>query len=203
MQKGRNVKAQTSVKIVSGWTSLLSFVMNGWFNSNKAATRSRPRQSTEQEQQDNPCPRPPTRRGCLHLILALRILLNAWSAGIPMVNGFVRFSRNLLLSTGTKKWRRINCASYFFHGGHAVKDCKMNECGIDGCKRRHNRLLHRPEDNKIPDTASTETVETHASVSLNTFGNFHVYVVEFSEKGKRLKVLALVDSGSSLPWIDK
>ena len=31
-----------------------------------------------------------------------------------------------------------------FRGGHAVKDCKMKECGIDGCKRRHNRLLHRP-----------------------------------------------------------
>ena len=26
-----------------------------------------------------------------------------------------------------------------FRGGHAVKDCKMKECGIDGCKIRHNR----------------------------------------------------------------
>ena len=29
-----------------------------------------------------------------------------------------------------------------FRGGHAVKDCKMKECGIDGCKRQHNRVLH-------------------------------------------------------------
>ena len=79
----------------------------------------------------------------------------------------------------------------------------MKECGIDGCKRQHNRLLHRPEETKSSNTLSTEIVETHASVSLNTFGILPVYKVELSNNGKRAKVLALVDSGSSLPWIDK
>ena len=51
-----------------------------------------------------------------------------------------------------------------FQGGTAEKDCKMKKCGIDGCKKRHNRLLHRPEENKVPNTTSTETVETHASI---------------------------------------
>ena len=88
-------------------------------------------------------------------------------------------------------------------GGHAVKDCKKKESGIDGCKRRHNRLLHRSEGNKIPDTTSTETVETHASVSLNTFGILPVYELEHSNKSKRVTVLALVGSGYSLSCIDK
>ena len=26
--------------------------------------------------------------------------------------------------------------------GHAVKDCKVNACGINGCIKKHNRLLH-------------------------------------------------------------
>ena len=90
-----------------------------------------------------------------------------------------------------------------FRGGHAVKDCKMKESGIDGCKRRHNRLLHRSEGNEIPDTTSTETVETHANVSLNTFGILPVYEVEHSNNSKRVTVLALVGSGYSLSCIDK
>ena len=85
-----------------------------------------------------------------------------------------------------------------FRGGHAVKDCKMKDCGIDGCKRRHNRLLHQPEDLKSFNTTSTEILETHASVSANTFGILPVYKVELSNNGNRVKLLALVDSGSSL-----
>ena len=102
-----------------------------------------------------------------------------------------------------KKVKESKLCFLCFRGGHAVKDCKMKECGIDGCKRRHNTLLHRPEENKIPNTTSTEAVETHASVSLNTFGILPVHQVELSNNGKRVKVLALVDSGSSLSWIGK
>ena len=90
-----------------------------------------------------------------------------------------------------------------FRGGHAVKDCKMKECGIGVCKRRHNRLLHRPEETKNFNTTSMEIVETQASVSLNTFGILPVYKVELSNNGNKVKLLALVDSGSSLSWIDK
>ena len=97
-----------------------------------------------------------------------------------------------------KKVKENKLCFLCFRGGHAVKDCKMKECGIDGCKRHHNRLLHRPEEPKISNTTSTEIVETHASVSLNTFGILPVYKVELSNNGNRVKLLALVDSGSSL-----
>ena len=90
-----------------------------------------------------------------------------------------------------------------FRGGHAVKDCKKKECGIDGCERHHNRLLHQPEETKSSNTTSTETVETHASVSLNTLGILPVYEVNLSKNGKKVKLLALVDSGCSLSWIHK
>ena len=99
-----------------------------------------------------------------------------------------------------KRVKEIKLCFLCFRGGHAVKVCKMKECGIDGCKRRHNRLLHRTEENKIPNATSTET---QANVSLNTVGILPVYEVELSNNVKRAKVLALVDSGSSLSWIDK
>ena len=102
-----------------------------------------------------------------------------------------------------KKVKENKLCFLCFRGGHAVKDCKIKECGIDGCKRRHNRLLHRPEETNNSNTTSTEIVETHASVSLNTFGILPVYKVELSNNGNRVKLLALVDSGSSLSWIDK
>ena len=97
-----------------------------------------------------------------------------------------------------KKVKENKLCFLCFRGGHAVKYCKMKECGIDGCKRRHNKLLNQPEETKNCNTTSTEIVETHASVSLNIFGILPVYKVELSNNGNRAKLLALVDSGSSL-----
>ena len=87
--------------------------------------------------------------------------------------------------------------------GHSLKECKMKECGIDGCEKRHNRLLHRSELSSKPITKATETVETHASVGLNNIGILPVNEVELSNNDYRLKVLALIDSGSSLSRINK
>ena len=86
--------------------------------------------------------------------------------------------------------------------GHPVKDCKMKECVIDGCQKRHNRLLHRSESFKKPATKATETVETHASGDMNTFGILPVNEIELSDNGYRLKVLASIGNGTSLSWID-
>ena len=54
--------------------------------------------------------------------------------------------------------------------GHPVKYCKMKDCGIDGCRKRHNRLLHRSELSSKQATKATETVEANASAGLNNFG---------------------------------
>ena len=85
------------------------------------------------------------------------------------------------------RYKRVKESKLCFlclRAGHAVKDCKMKECGIDGCKKRHNRMLHQPEETKSSNTTSTETVETHASVSLNTFGILRMYEMNLSNNGK-------------------
>ena len=94
-----------------------------------------------------------------------------------------------------KKGKENKLCFLCFRGGHAVNDRKMKECGIDGCKRRHNKFLHRPKESKNSKETSTEIVETHASVSLNTFGILHVYKVELSNNGNSVKLVDLVCHG--------
>ena len=86
---------------------------------------------------------------------------------------------------------------------HPVNDCKMKDCGIDGCQKRHILLLDRSDSSSKPIIEATETVETHASAGLNNVGILPVNEVELSNNGYRLKVLALIDSRCSLLWIDQ
>ena len=104
------------------------------------------------------------------------------------------------------RYKKVKDAKLCFlclRSGHPVKECKRKSCGIDGCQKRHNRLLHRSESSSKLTTKATEKVETHASVGLNIFGFPPVNDVELSNHGYPLKVLALIDSGSSLSWIDQ
>ena len=43
--------------------------------------------------------------------------------------------------------------------GHAIKDCKVNACGINGCIKKHNRLIHSEsqmdEDNQAVNLSAT------------------------------------------------
>ena len=88
-----------------------------------------------------------------------------------------------------KKVKKVKLCFLCFRGAHAVKDCKMRECRNDGCKKHHNTLLlHPPENTKGLLTKSAQTVETHAIVCLQSFGNLPVYEVENSNNGKTMKV---------------
>ena len=56
-------------------------------------------------------------------------------------------------------------------------------------KKRDSWLLHRSDSSSKPNTKGTETVETHASVSLTNFAIPLVNEVELSNNSYRLKVL--------------
>ena len=109
------------------------------------------------------------------------------------------------LSPTARYKRARECKLYLlcFRARNAVMDCKNKDCGTDGCKRRHNRLLHRLKETKSSNTTLTKTVETHASVSLNTFSILPVYEVNHSNNGKKVKLLVLADREYSLSWVDK
>ena len=77
----------------------------------------------------------------------------------------------------------------------------MKRSGIDGCKRPQNGFLHQPENVKSLLETSTKIVDTHSSVGLPSFEILQVYEVETSNKAKKMKFNALVNSGSRLSWI--
>ena len=45
--------------------------------------------------------------------------------------------------------------------GHAIKDCKVNACGINGCTKKHSRLLH----------SENQMVEGNHAVNVSAEGN--------------------------------
>ena len=50
--------------------------------------------------------------------------------------------RNMRLNNRYAAVRKQRLCYGFLGKGHAIKDCKVNACGIDGRIKKHNRLLH-------------------------------------------------------------
>ena len=88
-------------------------------------------------------------------------------------------------------------------GGHPVKDCKLKECGIDGCDKRHNRMLHI----KVPNSNSTDPNQKEVShsnnISRDTYGAVPVYQICLTNENTSIKCWALADDGASMSWIDQ
>ena len=40
---------------------------------------------------------------------------------------------------------------------HSIKDCKVSTCGISGCDKKHNRLLHEQKGDNITDVQQEPT----------------------------------------------
>ena len=93
-------------------------------------------------------------------------------------------------------------------GTHPIKDCKSNRtCGVKGCTKKHNRLLHF--ESKKQDKTQTENSDTVAA-STNLAANESVGMLQLvnimvsnPDKTTEMPVTALLDSGSSVSYIDK
>ena len=93
-------------------------------------------------------------------------------------------------------------------GTHPIKDCKSNRtCGVKRCTKKHNRLLHF--ESKKQDKTQTESSDTVAA-STNLAANESVGMLQLvnimvsnPDKTTEMPVTALLDSGSSVSYIDK
>ena len=81
-----------------------------------------------------------------------------------------------------KKVKEAKLCFLCLRSKHPAKDCKMKECGIDGCQKRHNRLLHRSDPPSKLKTKTTETVETHASVSFTILVSYQSVKLNYQTK---------------------
>ena len=86
--------------------------------------------------------------------------------------------------------------------GHAIKDCKVNACGINGCIKEHNRLLH--SENQMDEgnhAVSVSAATINQSNEVTSF--FQIVPVSIQSCGNRLNKYAFIDSGSTVSFIDQ
>ena len=84
--------------------------------------------------------------------------------------------------------------------GHAIKDCKVHPCGIIGCTKRHNRLLH--SENQKDESSHAVNVSTATINQSNQVTSvLHIVPVSVQSGGNRLTTYAFFDSGSTVSFI--
>ena len=92
-------------------------------------------------------------------------------------------------------------------GKHVVKDCTYKACGVNGCNRRHHRLLHRETNDRQkgggPEDPQQKAEANSAFCPLKISGILPVIPVIIQIGKKQESTLALCDSGTSLSFIDK
>ena len=86
--------------------------------------------------------------------------------------------------------------------GHAIKDCKVKVCGINGCTKKHKRLLHseiQMDEGSHEVNVSAATI--NQSNQVTSF--FQIVPVSVQSDGNRLTTYAFLDSGSTVSFIDQ
>ena len=86
--------------------------------------------------------------------------------------------------------------------GHAIKDCKVNACGINGCTKKHNRLLH--SDNQMDEgnhAVNVSAATINQCIRVTSF--LQIVPVSIQRGRNRLNTYAFLDSGSPVFFIDQ
>ena len=86
--------------------------------------------------------------------------------------------------------------------GYAIKDGKIYPCGIDGCIKKHYRLLH--SENEMDESSHSVNV-SGATINQSTqvTGFLQIVLVSVKSGGNRLATYAILDSGSTASFIDQ
>ena len=86
--------------------------------------------------------------------------------------------------------------------GHAIKDCKVNACGINGCIKKHNRLLH--SENQMDEGNHAVNLSAATIRQRNEVTSFLQIVPILIQSGSnKLNTYAFLDSGSTVSFVDR
>ena len=86
--------------------------------------------------------------------------------------------------------------------GHAIKDCKVHPCGLNGCTRKHNRLLH--SENQMDEGSHAVNVSAATINQSNQVTSFlQIVPVSLQSGSNRLTTYAFLDSGTTVSFIDQ
>ena len=86
--------------------------------------------------------------------------------------------------------------------GHAIKDCKVNACGINRCIKKQNRLLH--SENQTDEGNHAFNVSAATINQSNEVTSFlQIVPVSIQSGGNRLNTYAFLDSGSTASFVNQ
>ena len=85
--------------------------------------------------------------------------------------------------------------------GHAIKDCKVNACGINECIKKHIQLLH--SENQMDEGNHAVNVSAGTINQSNEVTScLQIVPVSMQSDGNSLNTYAFLDSGSTVSSID-
>ena len=90
--------------------------------------------------------------------------------------------------------------------GHRASECKSKPCDIDGCGKRHNRMLHqtRKPSTKTDDKQTSSVANAASSMVVSSInGILPVVKIKLTNGQNSVETYALCDSGSSVSFMDK
>ena len=86
---------------------------------------------------------------------------------------------------------------------HQMRNCSGRLCDVDGCKKPHHRLLHRPYKSEEQKRNVEKVNEVSNLSSMKSSGVLPVVPVTIGSGSTTLKVFALCDSGASLSFVNE
>ena len=92
---------------------------------------------------------------------------------------------------------------------HLMKDCKSDRvCGVNGCTKKHNKLLHSDSSKTEKDKTSEEPSSQNRAggssmLSTGSSGFLQLIPISIGNDKRSVETLALCDTGSTVSFMDK
>ena len=89
-----------------------------------------------------------------------------------------------------------------------IKDCKSERvCGVNGCTKKHNRMLHvdfekSEKDNKSEEPRSQNKAGSFSMLSTGNSGFLQLIPISIGSDKRYVETIALCDTGSTVSFMD-
>ena len=90
-----------------------------------------------------------------------------------------------------------------------MKNCKSDRvCGVNGCTKKHNKLLHSDflkteKDKKSEEPSSQNRAGGSSMLSTGSSGFLQLIPISIGNEKRSVETIALCDTGSTVSFLDK